>query len=502
MRYFKNPIYLSLVYGLNIFASVPFTEGISFTASSAATATSLSVSPQNLNGWVGKAQYILMSYGAIRSFNKTTGQADGILNVAAADFFGGTVADVRIDYDRFSDRWFMSAQVSKNLFQEGTELDLVLAMSSEGTITNSTKWSLFKVSADRLSPNVPLAAVTPLDYNELATDANAVYICVHVFNEDSTFSTATVVYQTKSLLARKPIITIFPFLAKNTAQIAPADNFDTSVKFGYLVYPFYPPTNPFPTGNQMSFTRVINPGSAKPTLSSEILVTLPEQFCAESTPRVNVPHLGNLYGATLGNLQYQGGGNSVSAPHVRDNQLYIVQAVNVNQNGQCPNAGGDRIGARWYQFDLTGDLTGQGKGTETATTVPVLVQSGTLFDTAPGPTGQLSYYIPAIMTNKKHDMVIAGTTSSSNTYTDIFYATRSASDPLNTLNPPLRLTNSGNPYNYGALSEAAHGFGGQRWGDESSLSPDPSNDLNIWITGEWAPIYNAWGIQAIELIAN
>ena len=43
---------------------------------------------QNLNGWVGPKQYILMSYGAIRSFDKITGQPDGVLNIDSASFFG------------------------------------------------------------------------------------------------------------------------------------------------------------------------------------------------------------------------------------------------------------------------------------------------------------------------------------------------------------------------------------------------------------------------------
>ena len=38
------------------------------------------------------------------------------------------------------------------------------------------------------------------------------------------------------------------------------------------------------------------------------------------------------------------------------------------------------LAERRYQFDLTGDPTGNGCGVETETTCPALVQWGTLFD--------------------------------------------------------------------------------------------------------------------------
>jgi hypothetical protein len=40
---------------------------------------------------------------------------------------------------------------------------------------------------------------------------------------------------------------------------------------------------------------------------------------------------------------------------------------------------------------------------------------------------------------------------------------------------------------------------GQRWGDLSSLCPDPINDLDIWATQEFAAVQNGWGVQATKL---
>ena len=71
-------------------------------------------------------------------------------------------------------------------------------------------------------------------------------------------------------------------------------------------------------------------------------------------------------------------------------------------------------------IDLTGDPTGNGCGSETEMTSPVLVQWGTIYDSAA--SNPKFYYLPAIMTNKNGDLVIEGTVSGNDDYTNVFYA--------------------------------------------------------------------------------
>ena len=40
------------------------------------------------SGWVGPQQYIVTTYGIMRSFDKTTGLPDGVLDIDAFNFFG------------------------------------------------------------------------------------------------------------------------------------------------------------------------------------------------------------------------------------------------------------------------------------------------------------------------------------------------------------------------------------------------------------------------------
>ena len=187
---------------------------------------------------------------------------------------------------------------------------------------------------------------------------------------------------------------------------------------------------------------------------------------------------------------------------MRNKQLYACHPILVNAQGEG-DVNGDRIGVRWYQLDVTGDATGNGQGVEIATTVPALVQYGTLYDNQDTLTPK-NYYISSIMTNKLVDMVVEATVSGEDDYTDVVYAARSKDDPLGTLRDPIYLTNNDselmNPYNFGPLAATGTGNLGQRWGDLSSLCPDPCNDLTLWSTGEWAALYNGWGIQATQLL--
>ena len=484
-----------------------FTIENNFTAATISNSLQYGADPTNLNGWVGPEQYILMCYPNIRSFNKVTGEPDGVLNIDADSFFEFSTNDVRIDYDRFAQRWYMSCENDNS-----GSTDIVLAVSEDAIITKCTKWHFYTIPLDQLGP---LAVST--DYQQLAVDQNAVYIVVDVFDASGNSWASVIVFQKSSLLELNPIVTIFdevlpsqPLYPPNNAGnpnnfIPPADNFDRNPKFGYLIHANCAPNNVLvPVAyNQLQFWRIANPASNKPVLigsgenpaqANPININIPMYVTCG-----NAPHKGNLFGSD-GFLQTSDG-SFLFAPHVRNKQLYACHPILVNAQGKG-DLNGDRIGVRWYQFDLTGDPTGEGQGVERPTTVPLLIQYGTLYDNQDTLTPK-NYYISSIMTNKLVDMVVEATVSGEDDYTDVVYAARSKNDPLGTLRDPIYLTNNNselmNPYNFGSLADPTNGNLGQRWGDLSSLCPDPCNDLDIWSTGEWAALYNGWGIQATQL---
>lgn len=462
--------------------------GLNFTASTFANAPQTDVIPLNATGWVGTEQYILMSYQYMRSFSKKTGLPDGILHTDAASFFGGSASDVRIEYDRFSQRWYASCEIGNSL---------VLVVSRDSVIKNSTKWDFFSFSNAEIIPQISPPGSGFLDYNQLAIDQKAVYISMDTFDSSGSFvGTSALVIQKRSLLEGDPLVTVFPGLipppdAALGEFTPPADNFDKNPQFGYLIHAS---NEGFPSGNtytQLFLYRIVRPGSDAPSLVGPFSIDVPPYSEA-----ANAPHLGNLYGSR-GYLQ-TGLFGGLMAPHVRDNQLFACHPIQVDSSG-TGTPSGDRVGVRWYQIDLTGDTSGKGRGYEQANTAPVLVQSGTLFDSSNTST-PLFYYISSIMTNKKQNMVISATVSGANALTNVVFAGRLKKDPKGTLRTPVNLTNNtSNVYNFGPLVDPTNGNIGQRWGDESSLSPDPCCDLDIWSTGQWAAVQNGWGVQVSQL---
>ena len=108
---------LTLIYILNVSATSPNpTIGFNFTAMNAINAPGRTISvPQNPTAGVGKTQFISCTYQGIRSFNKFTGEPDGILNVDATVFSGDALtgeapADVWLLYHTFLQRWFFSVK--------------------------------------------------------------------------------------------------------------------------------------------------------------------------------------------------------------------------------------------------------------------------------------------------------------------------------------------------------------------------------------------------------
>ena len=98
-------------------SSSPQTPGLSFTG---ATLADTGAFPPDSMGTVGPTQFVVFVNGRIRTFNKTTGVADGVINADPDVFFSSVMtpvappvvltftSDPQVRYDRLSGRWFLS----------------------------------------------------------------------------------------------------------------------------------------------------------------------------------------------------------------------------------------------------------------------------------------------------------------------------------------------------------------------------------------------------------
>lgn len=440
--------------------------------------------PPDTNGAIGPEQYIVALNSGIRSFDRKTGLPDGVIDAVVANFFGiNATSDPHILYDHFAKVWYLVA-MSRDAIQG---IDIVFAVSHDCVITDCTEWDFFRVPGTFLAPGSTFPGI---DYPMISYDSQAVYITINVWTTGfvNFIGPSLCVFQKKSLLAGNPLMTLFPIFYVSsdpnvyTGFVFPVINYDRESEYGYLIHGttwFNVPQ----IYNYLAMFRVLNPGSTSPTLSSPINIQVPP-FIAQG---ISIPHQGNLFPSS--NL-VDCGPSYICNGVARKGQLFASYGNEVDING--PSLSPDRWRISWTQMDLSGDSTGCSKFVESPTTVPAVVQKGTIEDTSL--VNPKNYWMSSIGVNALLDLVITGSTSAADEYINAFYSARKRSDPLNTLRNPILVTDTTIPYNFGAPTPS------QRWGDYSSVFVDPCNDINFWLTNEVPGVENGWGIRATELI--
>src|SRR4029077_674905 len=183
--------------------------------------------PPDSMGMAGPSQFIIFVNGRIRSFSKTTGAADGVLNANPDVFFSSVetpvtppavnfTSDPQIRYDRLSKRWFLTMIDIPSSSSKSSDIGnmpnrILIAVSdaaSNGVITNSTVWTFFKIQQDTVGQPGGTSTGEFLDYDSLGVDANALYIGGNMFNATSGNFTSTNAYvvQKSSVLGNGPIV--------------------------------------------------------------------------------------------------------------------------------------------------------------------------------------------------------------------------------------------------------------------------------------------------------
>ena len=464
----------------------PQTLAVNFTGATLADTRSF---PPDSMGAAGPSQFIVAVNGRVRTFNKTTGVADGVLNADTDVFYRSVLnpgvtnnftSDPRIRYDRLSGRWFI------NIIDVPGETGslpnhVLIAVSDSSTITANSTWTFFSFQQDQVSPTGDTGKFA--DYDTLGIDANALYIGVNIFGTRGvgSFSSTTVfVVRKSSVLGSGPIIvTAFRNLvAKShglpTGPYTPqgVDNYDPAATEGYVigvdagVY------------GKLQLRRISNPGGT-PSISGNITITIPL-----NGGTIGVPHLGNT-GGTSGYLD--GSDYRLLAAHVRNGRLWTTANIAVDNTGS-PSGTDTRMGVRWYE--LSGIHSGQ---------TPAIVQSGTVFQSSAGNTSdQRSYWMGAIMVSGQGHAAMGFSVAGINEHANAGTVGRLAQDALGTMRTPVLYTASSSAYN---PSGDSGGTSGRRWGDYSYTSLDPSDDMTMWTIQEFCNATDSYGVQVVRLLA-
>lgn len=458
------------------------TPALSFNGVTGPTETS-SFPPDDM-GSIGPSQYIVAVNGRIRSFNKTTGVADGVLNANPDVFFASVMtpvpaggvnftSDPRIRYDRLSGKWIIiiidvPSTSSSSIGDIANHC--LIAVSNTSTITAATVWTFTQFLGQT---NVFF------DYPTLGVDINAIYIGGNMFGLTSPFAflgTNGYVINRTALLSGS--YTVYSFFNIATASVGPytpqgVDNFDLAAAEGYFI------GSDVGTLGRLVMRRILTP-AAVPTISANINITVN----ATAQPQT-VPHLGNAASPTA-NGELDALDDRLYGAMARNGHLWTAHNISVNTTGAAQTTGNTRRnGCRWY------DLTN-------LTTTPTVNQSGTIFDPAATTANPRWYSIPTVMLSGQGHAAFSITTGGNNDRANAATTGRLSGDALGTTQAAALTTGSATAYN--PPGDPGGSFG-RRWGDYSYVSLDPLDDMTMWMIHQYCVGTNLYGCNVTKLLA-
>jgi hypothetical protein len=449
-----------------VLSSAPITKGLSFTGG---TLSGGGAYPPDNMGSIGPNQYIVAINSIITSYNKTTGVADGALNVTTDIFFqkvitsGGYTSDPHIRYDRLSKRWiFIIIDVPASSTVANR---ILIGVSQDSVITFNTVINFFYYQN---SGNF-------IDYPTLGIDKNALYIGGNLFNYAGTsfLGTIGVVVQKSSIMGTGPMVaTKFSLGTSSAGLYTPqgVDNlYDLNSTEGYFI------GVDAAAYGILDLVRVTNPGSASPSVSSAVSITVP----ATSSPLT-------LYSKSC-TYNLDADDERLFAAAIRNGHIWTAHHIETTNAG-VGSTSGTRIGARWY--DLINFTTGS---------TPALYQSGTVYSSSLTTTRDKNYAYPTIAVNGQGHSLMGFTSTGYYSYANAGFTYRLSTDPAGTMTVPDSTTASSTAYN--PTGDGANASTTHRWGDYSMTECDPSDDMTFWTIQQFCNAANDYGCRVTQFKA-
>lgn len=245
------------------------------------------------------------------------------------------------------------------------------------------------------------------------------------------------------------------------------DNFDSDASEGYFIVLDG-------WGKRLMMRRIKNPGN-HPLISDNIPIDI-----SYSAWPLEVPQKGSF---ASGQFFLQGFDKRLISSHIRDKMLYTGCNVGVDNKGNSETNQPTRDGSLWWEINLYDPSH------------PKITQTGILYQPSSENDKEERYFwMPGIMTNGLHTLVIGCSTAGDREYADAAFAFRYSDDAPGTLRKPVIYTHSDETYKLGFPP-----FKTLRWGEYSHVSVDPQDNMTFWSIAEFTLSWNSWGLQAVRI---
>lgn len=492
----SNTTRVAAIGGDTVATDAPQTTSTNFTG---ATLADTGAFPPDSMGAIGPTQYVVFVNGRLRTFNKTTGAADGVINADPDVFFapvltpvsGGSLninftSDPMVRYDRLTGRWFLTIIDIPSLDDIGDQpnryLIAVSDAASNGVISGSTVWTFYFVQQNTVGGG---DTDEFLDYPSLGIDANALYVGGNMFGATSgAFNGCSAfVIRKSSILSGGPVVAtafrgLIPDPNTTDGMLSPrgVDNYDPAATEGY----FIGVSNA--AFGRLIMRRISDPGGT-PTISADILITV-----SSTAFPIPVAHLGNT-GGNNGRLDALD--DRLYSAHIRGGRLWTAHNIGVTatgvSGGTTTATGTRRNAVRWYELTVP-----------PTTGTPTVTQSGTIFDTAVNVTTARQYWIPTVMISGQGHAAFGYSTAGTTFRADAATNGRLRGDTLGTTQAVNIYTASSTAYNPPSDPGSTSG---RRWGDYSYVSLDPLDDQTMWTIQEFCDATNSYGVRVVKLNA-
>ncbi len=396
------------------------------------------VIPPDVGGQVGPNHVMTTLNGTGVRISSRTGT---VISTVTLNAFFATVGspstfDPKVMYDPFNNRWIIVAcgnAVSANSA-------LLVGISANNDPTGS--WQLYSLDVDGTN-------ATWFDYPSIGFNKDWVVIGGNMFTvANNFFSTGKVfIYKKADLYAGvlSPSVTVI----NAGAGLCPAITYDNSLSTMYLVQS----VNGNDNGN--GFIKLYNISGA---VGSEVL---------SAGTFISTPNTWAFSGGS--NFAPQSGtANKVATgDHRIQKTIYRNGSIWTTHTVFLPAAAPTKSAAQWWQLSTAGAILQRGR-----------IEDG---------SGANFFAFPSIDVNKNNDVMIGCAKFSATTFPSACYSIRMAADPINTFQTDF-------VYKAGQANYFKT-FGGStnRWGDYTSVSVDPNDDMNFWTVQEYANTGNLWG---------